>query len=40
MDMVRKIVTACWLKGLLDQSAQGLVLNEDGGQGDYEEIKT
>jgi hypothetical protein len=27
---MRKKVITCWLKGLLDQSAQGLVLNEDG----------
>jgi hypothetical protein len=38
--MVRKKVTACRLKGLLDQSAQGLVLSEDREQGDHEEIKT
>jgi len=31
MDMMKeKKVTAWWLKGLLDQSAQGLVLNDDG----------
>jgi hypothetical protein len=40
MDMVREKVTICWLKGLLDQSGQGLVINEDEEQGDYEEIKT
>lgn len=39
MDIVRKKVT-CWLKGLLDQSDQGLVLNEDGeSKGNHEEIK-
>jgi len=33
MDMVKEKVTAWLLKGLLDKSAQGIVLNEDGEQG-------
>jgi len=37
--MVRKKVTAWWLKDLLDQSAKGLVLMKTEKQGNHEEIK-